>query len=298
MNQAATDEVINQIHSVYSRWGRGTSVSKMRHDWDAFFSLRSAPWPIQSVQAGGVAAEWIAEQDSPSDRAILYLHGGGFRIGSIASHRDLMQRLAQAAQTRVLGIDYRLSPEHLFPAPVEDALSAYRWLLDQGLAPARIAIVGDSAGGGLAVSTMLAARSRGLKLPGAAVLMSGWMDLEASGQSYTALAEIDPINQRAMIVAMARGYLGPAGNPKDPLASPLLGDLSGLPPILLQCGSSEIVLDDTFAFAERARQAGVTVEVQIFEDMIHVFQMFAAELSEARRAITSAGSFVLTHVGN
>ncbi len=295
-DQAAVERVIAEIKTVYGRWGRGTSVAQMRADWDALFRARAAMWPVVAVDTGGIAAEWIAAPGVGRERTLLYLHGGGFRLGSIASHRDLMQRLSAAAGARVLAVAYRLAPEHLFPAPLEDALTAYRWLLGQGLPAERIAIAGDSAGGGLAVSTMLAARASGLALPGAAVLMSAWTDLEASGNSYRTRADRDPMHSRAMIVAMARGYLGAGGDARDPLASPLHGDLRGLPPMLLQCGGRETVLDDTIMFADKARAAGVEVEVEIHEDMIHVFQMFAAELDEARVAIAAAGAFVRRHI--
>jgi len=296
MHEAPIDAVIAQIRAVYGRWGRTTPMETMRRDWDDLFRARAAPMTVRHVDAGGVPGEWISAFDEPPDRAILYLHGGGFRLGSIESHRDLLQRLSRVAQARVLAIDYRLCPEHRFPAPIEDALAAYRWMLGQGVPPARIAFAGDSAGAGLAVSAILAARTQGLALPGAIVLMSAWTDLEATGRSYETLAARDPIHQRPMILALAKGYLGKTGNARDPLASPILGDLRGMPPLLMQCGGRETLLDDTVVFAEKARAAGVAVEVQIFDDMIHVFQMFAAELSEARRAIVSAGDFIRKHV--
>ena len=286
------EQVIAQIRAVYGKWGKGTSVAQMRRDWDDLYSARAASLPIEKIDAGGVPAEWISVPGARPDRSILYLHGGGFRLGSIDSHRDLMQRISGAAQARVLAVDYRLSPEHHFPAPVEDALTAYRWLLGLGLGASNVAFVGDSAGGGLALSTMFAARSHGLALPCAAVLMSVWTDLEASGRSYETRAALDPIHQRPMILAMAKGYLTAAGDPRNPLASPLYGNLRGLPPMLLQCGGRETVLEDTVMFAERAREAGVAVDVEIYEDMIHVFQMFADELEEARQAIASAGAFL------
>lgn len=296
MDAAPVDTVIAQIRSVYGKWGRTTPVETMRRDWDDLFRGRAAFMPLRQVNAGGVSGEWISTTDAASGRTILYLHGGGFRLGSIESHRDLLQRLSRAANACVLAINYRLCPEYRFPAPVEDALAAYRWMLGQGILPARIAIAGDSAGAGLAVSTMLAAKAQRLQLPGAAVLMSAWTDMEAIGRSYETLAARDPIHQRAMILALAKGYLGEAGNPKDPLASPIYGDLRGLPPMLMQCGGRETLVDDTVVFAEKARAVGVDVEVQIFDDMIHVFQMFATDLAEARQAIASAGDFVRKHV--
>lgn len=289
------DAVIAQIRAVYGRWDRATPVETMRQDWEHLFRPRAATMPLHKVDAGGVPGEWITACEQPTERAILFLHGGGFRLGSIDSHRDLVQRLSRAAEARVLAIDYRLCPEHRFPAPVEDALAAYSWILGEGSAPSRIAFAGDSAGAGLAVSAMLAARMRGLTLPSAAVLMSAWTDLAAEGQSYETLSAQDPIHQRPMILALAKGYLG-ATSVHDPLASPIRGGLFGLPPMLLQCGGRETLLDDTVVFARKARAAGVQTEVEIFDGMIHVFQMFAADLVEARQAIASAGEFIRKHV--
>lgn len=296
MDEAPIEAVIAQIRAVYGKWGRTTPVETMRRDWDDLFRGRAAPMPVYQVDAGGVPGEWISAIGDLPDRVILYLHGGGFRLGSIDSHRDLAQRLSRAADARVLAINYRLCPEHRFPAPLEDALAAYRWVLGQGISPARIAIAGDSAGAGLAVSMMLAAKAQGLALPGAVVLMSAWTDMETTGRSYETLAARDPIHRRAMILVLAKGYVGEAGNPKDPLASPIHGDLRGLPPMLMQCGGRETLVDDTVVFAEKARAAGVDIEIQVFDDMIHVFQMFAAELAEARQAIASAGDFIRKHV--
>lgn len=294
MDAAPIDSVIARIRAVYGKWGRTTPAETMRRDWDELFRARAAPMPVHRVDAGGVPGEWISVR-ADADRAVLYLHGGGFRLGSIESHRDLLQRLSRAADARILAIDYRLCPEHRFPAPLEDALAAYSWMLEQDTQPSRLAIAGDSAGAGLAISIMLAAKAQGVPLPGAAVLMSAWTDMQATGRSYETVAAQDPIHQRPMILSLARGYLG-THDPRDPLASPIHGDLRGLPPMLLQCGGRETLLDDTVVFGNNARAAGVDAEVQIFDDMIHVFQMFAAELAEATRAITSAGDFLRRHV--
>ena len=189
--------------------------------------------------AGGVDGEWMSPANAPKDKAILYFHGGGFRIGSVASHRDLIAQIAVASGCRVLAINYRLAPEHRFPAARDDALAAYDWMLGQGLKPANIAFAGDSAGGNLALAAMLALRERKRPLPAAAVLMSPWTDLAATGASYVSRAEADPIHQRAMILALAKNYLGGEGDPRDPLVSPLYADLAGLPPLLIQVGDRE-----------------------------------------------------------
>jgi epsilon-lactone hydrolase len=293
---APIDLVIERIRGVYRGWNRGTAVARMRSDWDAAFETCTVPVSRERVSAGGVEGEWITANGAQQDKAILYFHGGGFRLGSVASHRELIARIAGASGCRVLAINYRLAPEHRFPAPLEDALAAYGWMLNQGLKPEDIAFVGDSAGGNLALAAMLSSRNRGLPLPVAGVLMSPWTDLAATGASYVSRAEADPIHQRPMILGLARGYLGEGADPRHPLASPLYADLAGLPPLLIQVGDRETVLDDSKMFADKARAAGVDVELQVWDGMIHVFQMFGAELSEARQAIDSIAEFLNEHL--
>jgi acetyl esterase/lipase len=294
VDSAAADDVsavVERLRKTYARWTRTTPIAQMRDDLDDLFRSRAQPWPVDRLEAGGVAAEWIAAENAKADRTILYLHGGGFRLGSIESHRDLMQRLSIAAGARVLGINYRLGPEHVFPAPVEDALSAYRWLLDSGIRAESIALAGDSAGGGLALACMFAARAVNLALPCAAFLLSPWTDLAATGTSILSRADVDPLHQRPMILNLAKAYLGPSGDPLDPLASPLYGDLEGLPPLLIQCGDCELILDDSVRLAERAAKVGVAVELEVYPSMIHVFQLFG-ELNAAGQALMSAGRFL------
>ena len=294
VDSAAADDVsavVERLRKTYARWTRTTPIAQMRYDLDDLFRSRAQPRSVDRLEAGGVAAEWIAAENAQVDRTILYLHGGGFRMGSIESHRDLMQRLSAVAGARVLGINYRLGPEHVFPAPVEDALSAYRWLLDSDIRAGSIALAGDSAGGGLALACMFAARAANLPLPCAAFLMSPWTDLAATGASLVSRADVDPLHQRPMILSLAKAYLGPSGDPLDPLASPLYGDLEGLPPLLIQCGDCEMILDDSVRLADRAAEAGVVVELEVYPSMIHVFQAFD-ELNAARRAFASAGRFL------
>ena len=290
------DRAIERIRAVYRSWNRDTTVAQMRSDWDAAFSGCSVPVSCRHVSADGVDGEWIVAADAPHDKAILYFHGGGFRLGSIASHRDLVARIAEASGCRLLAINYRLAPEHRFPAAVEDALKAFGWMLGQGLKPADIALAGDSAGGNLVLAAMLALRARNEPLPAAGVLMSPWTDLAATGASYESRATADPIHQRGMILALAKNYLGAQGDPRDPLASPLYADPSGLPPLLIQVGDRETVLDDSVMFADKARAAGVAVELEVWDGMIHVFQMFGAELPEAHRAVASIAQFLNRHL--
>ncbi len=289
---APIDLAIERIRTVYRSWNRDTSVARMRSDWDAAFGGCTAPVTCEGVSAGGVDGEWISPANAPQDKAIFYFHGGGFRIGSVASHRELIAQIAVASGCRALAINYRLAPEHRFPAALDDALAAYDWMLDRGLEPANIAFAGDSAGGNLVLAAMLALRERKLPPPGAGVLMSPWTDLAATGASYMTRAEADPIHQRPMILALAKNYLGDQGDPRDPLASPLRADLKGLPPLLIQVGDRETVLDDSTIFADKARAAGVEVDLEVWDGMIHVFQMFGAELPEAGQAIASIARFL------
>jgi epsilon-lactone hydrolase len=293
---APIDLAIARIRAVYRSWNRDTSVAQMRSDWDAAFGGSTAPVAYERVCAGGVDGEWISPANVPEDNAILYFHGGGFRLGSVTSHRDLMAQIALASGCRVLAINYRLAPEHRFPAALDDALAAYGWMLDCGLKSENVAFAGDSAGGNLVLAAMLALRERGLPLPVSAVLMSPWTDLAATGSSYVSRAEADPIHQRSMILALAKNYLGGQGDPYDPLVSPLYADLAGLPPLLIQVGDRETVLDDSVMFADLARAAGVDVSLEVWDGMIHVFQMFGAELPEARQAIASIAGFLNRHL--
>lgn len=293
---APIDLAIARIRAVYRSWNRDTSVARMRSDWDAGFGGTTAAVAFERVSAGGVDGEWIAPANAPEDKAILYFHGGGFRIGSVTSHRDLIAQIALTTGCRVLAINYRLAPEHRFPAALDDALASYGWMRDRGLKPDNVAFAGDSAGGNLVLASMLALRERGLPLPVAAVLMSPWTDLAATGASYDTRADADPVHQRPMILALAKNYLGGQGDPCNPLVSPLYADLRGLPPLLIQVGDRETVLDDSVMLAEKARAAGIDVNLEIWDGMIHVFQMFGAELPEAHQAIASIAAFFDRHL--
>jgi monoterpene epsilon-lactone hydrolase len=245
----------------------------------------------EPVNAGGVKSEWVTAPGADAGRAVLYLHGGGYVIGSINTHRDLAARISRAAKARVLLVDYRLAPEHPFPAAVEDSVAAYRWMLAQGLKPSRIAVAGDSAGGGLTVATLVAIRDAKLASPAAGVCLSPWTDLEALGDSMKSKASIDPIVQKEGLLEMAAHYLN-GQDARSPLAAPLYADLAGLPPLLVQVGTAETLLDDSTRLAERARKAGVKVTLEPWNDMIHVFQVFAPMLDEGQQAIDKIGEFV------
>ena len=250
----------------------------------------------EKVGAGGVAAEWIVAPEAQDGRVLLYFHGGGYVFGSMRTHRVMLAHISRAAQARVLGLEYRLAPEFPFPAPVEDAVAAYRWLLSNGTNPKKIVLAGDSAGGGLTIAALVALRYLGEPMPAAGVGISPWTDMEATGQSFTTNAEVDPMVSRDGIFSIATTYLA-GKDPRAPLASPIHADLTGLPPLLLQVGSIETLLDDTTVLAQRAREAGVEVEVDVWDDMPHVWHHFAPILPEARQAIQRMAEFMRKHTG-
>jgi acetyl esterase/lipase len=204
--------------------------------------------------------------------------------------------LSRASDARVLGLEYRLAPENPFPAAVEDAVKSYAWLLSEGIDPNNIVIGGDSAGGGLAVAALVTIRYFGLPMPAAGVCLSPWVDLEGIGESMTTKADVDPGIAREGLVAMAKLYIEDM-DPRTPLAAPLYADLQGLPPLLIQVGESETLLDDSTRLAERAKAAGVDTTLEVWEDMIHVWQMYAPVLAEGQRAIDGIGEFIREHVG-
>ena len=242
------------------------------------------------VEAGGVSAEWSVADGADQGKVILYVHGGGYVMGSAGSHRDMTGRLSQAAGARVLSLNYRLAPEHPFPAPVDDAVAAYRWLLGQGIQASNIAIAGDSAGGGLALAALIAIRDAGEPMPAAGIGISPWVDMEGTGESMTTRAAVDPVVQKEGLLGMAQLYLGGA-DPKNPLAAPLHANLAGLPPLLIQVGDAETLLDDSTRITERARKADVDVTLKVWDEMPHVWHLFAPILPEGQQAIEEIGTF-------
>ena len=271
-------------------------VDERRAGMDEFIgSLGAASGAsVDPVSAGGVPAEWVSAPGAEADRAVLYLHGGGYVVGSPASHRELAGRLSAAAGARVLVIDYRLAPEHPFPAAVDDATAAYRWLFEQGVDPSRTAVCGDSAGGGLAVAALVALRDAGDPMPAAGVCLSPWVDLEGLGESMTARAKLDLMVGREGLLESAAMYLAGA-DARTPLAAPLYADLQGLPPLLIQVGTSETLYDDSIRLEGRARAAGVDVTLQTWEEMVHVWHLFAPLLPEGQQAIEAIGEFLKEH---
>lgn len=250
---------------------------------------------VAAADAGGVPAEWVTPAGVADRRIIMYLHGGAYQLGSPATLRHLVALLSAAAQARAFSVDYRLAPEHPFPAAVEDAVAAYRWLLAAGHDPASVAIAGDSAGGGLALATLVALRDAGDPLPAAAVAMSPWTDLALTGESLRTRADAEVMLKPAGMPQTAALYLAGA-DPRHPYASPLYAELHGLPPILIHVGDAEVILDDSTRFAACARLAGVDVTLEIWDEMPHVFQAFAGLLPEADQAVAQIGSWLRDHV--
>jgi monoterpene epsilon-lactone hydrolase len=270
------------------------SVEGLRDGLNQLASMAQLPEDVkcEPVDAGGVPAEWITTPDVISQRVILYLHGGGYVGGSISTHRDLVARISRVSKARILIIEYRLAPEHPFPAALEDAVAAYRWLIsNEGIKPDNLIVAGDSAGGGLTVACLVNLRDEGVALPAAAVCLSPWTDLAGTGESVKSKAEIDPFVTPELGEFMANSYLKDT-DPLNPLASPLYANLQGLPPMFIQVGTSEILLDDSVRLAERAKAVGVDVKLDIWEDMIHVFAVFAGLAPEGRQAIDRIGEFI------
>jgi monoterpene epsilon-lactone hydrolase len=271
----------------------GDTIPELRASMAAATDIAPVPEDVrfEPIEIGGLQAEWAEAPGAAADRVLLYLHGGGYGIGSIASHRQLAADLSRAAALRVLSLEYRLAPEHPYPAAVDDALAGYRFLLSAGFAPERIAVAGDSAGGGLTAATLIALRDAGDALPAAGVCISPWLDLTQSSATYDEKEDVDPLVSRALLDLFSDAYL--AGQDAElPTASPLFAKLEGLPPLLVQVGTAEVLLDDSRRFAERAKEAGVEVELEVWDDMIHVWHCFALLLPEGRSAIQRIAGYL------
>ena len=271
-----------------------TPIKEQRSQWEEAFALVELPTEIQvdAVDVDGIPAEWITSKNISTDKVLLYFHGGGYALGSCKTHRDLAARLVRAGHVRVLLIDYRLAPENPFPAAVEDAIRSYHWLIEQGISTDALYIGGDSAGGGLAMATLVKLRDEGVALPHAAILISPWLDLAMTGNSITTCANLDPMVSYDGLHKMAQLYLGEC-DPTTPLASPIYADLQGLPSLLIQVGSDEVLLDDATRLAAKAKDAGVPVQLEVWEGMWHVWHGWAnVGLPEADEAFEQIGRFV------
>ena len=258
-------------------------------------------WPIAddvkltAVDVNGIPGEYSIAPDSDASRVLVFFHGGGYCSGSIESHRRLVTEAGRAARMRTLGVAYRLAPEHPFPAAYDDALTAWRFLRNQGIAAAHIAIGGDSAGAGLTVALISRLRDGHEEIPACAWLVSPWTDLTMSGSTLVSKAAVDPLIHKEYLNELADAYLPAGMERKDPRVSPLYADLRNFPPTLIQIGSNETLLDDATRLAARAGAADVAVALEIWPHMIHAWPLWNAHLEDGRRALTNAGSFVMRH---
>ena len=286
-------------HLIGARYRPGFTIEGIRKGLEDATRLSFLPanMVVERININGISAEWVCGKHSEQDKAILYLHGGGYNCGSPATHRELAAHISNASGTRVLVPDYRLAPENPFPAALKDAVACYRWLIQEGFANTKIAIAGDSAGGGLTLATCLALKENNDPLPSALACISPWTDLEATGASVKALEKIDPmVNLRALQV-MASKYIGDH-DPRVPAISPLYADFKGFPPTLIQVGSDEMLLDDSTRVAEKARQAGVDLTLDVFDGLWHVFHVFYRLMPEAKDAVKALGVFIRNHFKN
>lgn len=250
---------------------------------------------IVRARAGPTPAEWLIPPGTPADRVLLYIHGGGWRVGSAKTHRGFVSRLACASGVRALSIDYRLAPEHPFPAGLDDCAAAYEWLLQNGVASRKIVIAGDSAGGNLALALLVRLRDAGKPLPAGAVAISPAPDLTFSGESHRTRKALDPFFWKDSGGEIVSDYIGDL-DPRHPLISPVYADLHGLPPLLIHIGDHEVLLDDAVRFGERAAAAGVDVKTVVWPEMFHVFQIFTPLLPEARRASAQIAEFIASRL--
>ena len=274
--------------------GRNKMTVEQRREainaWDLEYPV-SDKVTVAAARIAEIPCEWITAPDASEEGVLLYLHGGGYVIGSPNSHRHFVAKLSEETGLQCLLVDYRLAPEFPFPAAVEDALSVYASLLTHGYEAEQILVGGDSAGGGLLLAMMLAAKDAKLPLPAAGICLSPWTDLTGSAKSLETNAEVDPTVSKAGLEFFANQYLC-GEDPKNVLASPMFGDLSGLPPLLIQVGSIETLLDDAKTLTERAKQAGVVADLEVWDDMIHVWHRYYPMLKEAREANARIGEYV------
>ena len=286
-----------RLSRLLSRPPRQFDLAKDRTEAESFARRFKALSPAerQPTTADGLPAEWLIPAAVAPERTLLYLHGGGFVSGSINSHRNLVINIANAAHTRALIIEYRLAPEHPFPAAPDDCLAAYRWVLSEGVRPEQLIVAGDSSGGCLTLLLLLRLRDLGLPLPATAVCLAPATNLAMTGESYSCNARSDFFLERGHVAYWFRHYLGDH-DPCDPQVSPLYADLHGLPPLLIQVGNAELLFSDSTMFVERAREAGVDVTLEILERGQHVEQLAASILPEAREAIAHIGQFVESHL--
>lgn len=295
-----------ELKSLYQSWvaafaaNPNMALDAQREMIEHWGDVTAEPGSVDYIEtdAGGVPAMWAAPKGGAENLVVLCLHGGGFVSGSMYTHRKVYGHLAKAIGARALITDYRRTPEHMHPAQVEDAIAAYRWLLDQGIKPNHIALAGDSAGGGLAVSALFLARKRRLPMPAASMPLSPWVDMELTGETLESNRGKDALFPgKEAIEPLVGMFLGQGGDRRDPLASPLNGDFRGLPPLYIQVGGDELLVDDSRRLAERARKAGVDARLDIFPGLQHCFQFSAGRAPEADDAVRRLAEWVRPKLG-
>lgn len=295
----------DELTALYRSWTAALAANPqmelddLRLMFEHWGDVTAEPGGVDYIEtdAAGVPALWAIPKGAAGNRALLCTHGGGYVCGSMYTHRKVYGHLAKAVGCGALIVHYRRAPEHVHPAQVDDSVTAYRWLLDQGIPPNHIATTGDSAGGALSVTTLLRARERKLPLPAAAMPLSPWVDTEITGRTMETNRAKDVLVQKEVVEQMASTFLGERGNRKDPLANPLYADLRGLPPIYIQVGGAETLLDDSHRLAERAKRAGVDVKLDIYPDLQHVFHFSAGHAPEADDAIRKLANWVRPKLG-
>lgn len=282
--------VADKILQTYKGWGRDSTFQSRRESWDEFLKDPAAVDRLESFQIDHLEAAWLKTKIDNPNGVILFVHGGGFQIGSVVSHAEMVGRLVDLSGRDALLFNYRLAPEYIFPAALDDTMAAYEFLLESGYTPRDIALVGDSAGANLILGLIQNFKKSARTLPSHLCLMSPWTDMQFRGDSYVTRSAVDPIHQKKMLERSARTYLG-EHDPKDPLVSPLNGDVSGFPPTLIQVGDLETVLSDAEDFAALLKREGVFCKLQVWPDMIHVFQQFP-QLPQANEAIAEIAEFL------
>lgn len=302
MNHNAPDA----LRDLYAGWMAIThanpdmSIDAIRGLFEHWGDVTTEPGGVDYVEdvVGGVDAMWALPKQRADDRVLLCFHGGGYALGSMYSHRKLFGHFAKAVGCRALTLNYRRAPEHIHPGPVEDAVAGYRGLIEAlGIAPDRVAFVGDSAGGALAITALLLARDRGLALPAASLAIAPYLDLEATGETYVTNAQVDALGDRDATIAFSSVFLGPDGDRRDPLVNPTYADLGGLPPILVQTGGDDVLLDDSRRFAARAQSVGADVRLEVAPGMQHVYHFLAGVEPQADASIARAALWLRERLG-
>lgn len=294
-----------QLVTLYKSWIAALTANpempldELRAMFEHWGDVTAEPGGADYIEtdAGGIPALWAVPKNCARDRVLLCSHGGGYVTGSMYTHRKIYGHFAKAIGCRALIVHYGRAPENVHPGPVNDMATAYAWLLDQGIEPKHIALTGDSAGGGLAITTILRIREQGLPLPAATMPLSPWLDMDGGGATFESNRERDVLVSREIIQNMAATFLGEGGKRHDPHANPLHGDLRGFPPAYIQVGGHETLLDDSHALAEALRRADGDVKLDVYPEMQHVFQFLAGVAPEADQAIAQLAAWVRPKLG-